>query len=212
MNAKLSLAAALSVLALGTAAVAADLPRRATAPTPYVASVPVFTWTGFYAGVNAGYGWGSQKGTADAAYGSLSGAQVGGTAGYNYQMGQIVLGMEGDWDWSNAKNTNGAYISKQTSIATARGRIGYAVDRVLLFTTGGYAGGNVERTFGATSTSDWHNGYALGGGMEYAITNKVSAKAEYLYTDVSSKTDAASLPSRAGLTQNTVRMGVNYRF
>ena len=212
MNAKLSLAAALSVLALGTAAVAADLPRRATAPTPYVASVPVFTWTGFYAGVNARYGWGSQKGTADAAYGSLSGAQVGGTAGYNYQMGQIVLGMEGDWDWSNAKNTNGAYISKQTSIATARGRIGYAVDRVLLFTTGGYAGGNVERTFGATSTSDWHNGYALGGGMEYAITNNVSAKAEYLYTDLSSKTDAASLPSRAGLTQNTVRMGVNYRF
>ena len=212
MNAKLSLAAALSVLALGTAAVAADLPRRATAAAPYVAPVPVFTWTGFYAGVNAGYGWGSQKGTADAAYGSLSGAQVGGTAGYNYQMGQIVLGMEGDMDWSNAKNTNGAFVSKQTSIGTVRGRVGYAVDRVLLFTTGGYAGGNVERTVGAASTSNWHNGYALGGGMEYAVTNNVSAKAEYLYTDLASKTDTAGLPSRAGVTQNTVRMGVNYRF
>ena len=210
MNAKLSLAAALSVLALGSAAVAADLPRRATAPAPYVAPVPVFTWTGFYAGVNAGYGWGSQKGTADAAYGSLDGAQIGGTAGYNYQMGQIVLGMEGDMDWSNAKSTNGANVSKQTSIGTVRGRLGYSVDRVLLFTTGGYAGGSVERSVGANSAKDWHNGYALGAGMEYAITNNVSAKAEYLYTDLASKTDTGV--SRAGLTQNTVRMGVNYRF
>ena len=96
MNAKLSLAAALSVLALGSAAVAADLPRRATAPAPYVAPVPVFTWTGLYAGVNAGYGWGTQKGAANAAFGKLDGAQVGGTVGYNYQMGQIVLGVEGD--------------------------------------------------------------------------------------------------------------------
>jgi len=210
MNAKLSLAAALSVLTLSGAAMAADLPRRATAAAPYVAPVPVFTWTGFYAGVNAGYGWGSQKGSADAAYGSLDGAQIGGTAGYNYQMGQIVLGMEGDMDWSNAKSTNGANVSKLNSVATARGRIGYAVDRVLLFTTGGYAGGAVERTLGAASASDWHNGYALGAGMEYAITNNVSAKAEYLYTDLSSKTDTGI--SRAGMTQNTVRMGVNYRF
>jgi len=212
MNAKLSLAAALSVLTLGSAAIAADLPRKAPAPSPYVASVPVFTWTGFYAGVNAGYGWGSQKGSASANYGSLDGAQVGGAVGYNYQMGQIVLGMEGDMDWSNAKNTNGAYVSKQTSIGTVRGRIGYAVDRVLLFTTGGYAGANIERTIGTASASDWHNGYALGGGMEYAITNNVSAKAEYLYTDLSGKTNTLALPSRAGVTENTVRMGVNYRF
>ena len=210
MNAKISIAAALSVFALGSAAVAADLPRRSVAPAPYVAPAPVFTWTGLYAGVNAGYAWGKPKGAADAAFGSIDGAQVGGTAGYNYQMGQIVLGMEGDMDWSNAKSTNGAFISKQTSIGTVRGRVGYAVDRVLLFTTGGYAGGAVERTVGAASASDWHNGYALGGGMEYAITNNVSAKAEYLYTDLASKTDTAV--SRAGLTQNTVRMGVNYRF
>jgi outer membrane immunogenic protein len=68
----------------------------------------------------------------------------------------------------------------------------------------------VERSIGAASASDWHNGYALGAGMEYAITNNVSAKAEYLYTDLASKTDTGV--SRAGLTQNTVRMGVNYRF
>ena len=212
MNAKISLVAALSVLALGGAAVAADLPRKATAPAPYVAAVPVFTWTGFYAGVNAGYGWGSQKGTADARFGALDGAQVGGTVGYNQQVGSLVFGVESDLDWSNAKNTNGAAISKLNSMGTARGRVGYAVDRVLLFTTGGYAGGNVERTVGAASTSDWHNGYVLGGGMEYALTSNVSAKAEYLYTDLSSKTDTAGLASRAGLTQNAVRMGVNYRF
>ena len=210
MNAKISLAAALSVLALGNAAVAADLPRRATAPAPYVAPVPVFTWTGLYAGVNAGYGWGTQKGAANAAFGKLDGAQVGGTVGYNYQMGQIVLGVEGDGAWNNARGSTVGTTSKTTSLATARGRVGYTVDRVLLFTTGGYAGGSVDRSVGANSASDWHNGYALGAGMEYAFTNNVSAKAEYLYTDLASKTDTAV--SRAGLTQNTVRMGVNYRF
>jgi outer membrane immunogenic protein len=211
MNAKLSLAAALSVLALGGAASAADLPRRNTAPTPYVAPVPVFTWTGLYAGVVAGYGWGTQKGAADATYGKLDGAQVGGTVGYNYQMGQIVLGVEGDDAWNQARNTTVGTSSKSTNVATARGRIGYAVDRVLLFTTGGYAGGTVDRTAAGLSANDWHNGYALGGGMEYAFTNNVSAKAEYLYTDLASKSDT-STPSRAGLTANTVRMGVNYRF
>jgi outer membrane immunogenic protein len=209
MNAKISLAAALSVLALGNATLAADLPRRVTAPAPYVAQVPVFTWTGLYAGVNAGYGWATQKGAAGATFGKMDGAQVGGTVGYNYQMGQIVLGVEGDDAWNRARNTNVGAISKSTNIATARGRIGYAVDRVLLFTTGGYAGGAIERNGGAASASDWHNGYALGGGMEYAFTSNVSAKAEYLYTDLASKGDTAA---RAGLTQNTVRMGVNYRF
>jgi outer membrane immunogenic protein len=212
MNAKLSLVAALSVVALGGAAVAADLPRRATAPAPYVAPVPVFTWTGFYAGVNAGYGWGKQKSTADATFGSLDGAKLGGTVGYNQQVGALVFGVEGDWDWSNAKNTNGAAVSKLTSEMTARGRVGYAVDRVLLFTTGGYAGGTIDRSVAGPAANDWHNGYVLGGGMEYAFTSNVSAKAEYLYTDLSSKTDAAALPSRAGVTENTVRMGVNYRF
>ncbi len=211
MNAKFSLVAALSVLALGGVASAADLPRRNTAPTAYVAPVPVFTWTGLYAGVNAGYSWGSQKGAADATYGSLDGAQVGGTIGYNYQMGQIVLGVEGDDAWNQARGSKAGAISKSTNVATARGRIGYAVDRVLLFTTAGYAGGAVDRTVGGASASDWHNGYALGGGMEYAFTSNVSAKAEYLYTDLTSKSETA-VPSRAGLTANTVRMGVNYRF
>ncbi len=206
MNAKISLAAALSVFALGATAVAADLPRRSVAPAPYVAQVPVFTWTGFYAGVNAGYGWATPKGAAEAAYGSLDGAQIGGTVGYNYQMGQLVVGVEGDDAWNNARGSKAGATSKATNVATARGRVGYAVDRVLLFTTAGYAGASLDRT---PATSDWHNGYALGGGMEYAFTSNVSAKAEYLYTDLTSK-DATT--PRAGLTQNTVRMGVNYKF
>jgi len=212
MNAKISIVAALSVFALGSAAVAADLPRRSVAPAPYVAQAPVFTWTGLYAGVNAGYAWGTPKGAADATFGSIDGAQVGGTVGYNHQMGQIVLGVEADDAWSNARGNKAGATSKTTNVATARGRIGYAVDRVLLFGTGGYAGGSIDRTQAGVSANDWHHGYALGGGMEYAFTKNVSAKAEYLYTDLASKTDTAGAPSRAGATANTVRMGVNYKF
>ena len=210
MNAKISLAAALSVIAFGSA-VAADLPRRSVAPAPYVAPAPAFTWTGLYAGVNAGYAWGTPKGAADAAFGSIDGAQVGGTIGYNHQMGQIVVGVEADDAWSNARSNKAGMTSKETNVATARGRVGYAMDRVMLFGTGGYAGASIERSAAGVSTSDWHHGYALGAGMEYAFTNKVSAKAEYLYTDLASKTDTAG-PSRAGVTTNTVRMGVNYKF
>ncbi len=209
MNAKISLAAALSVFALGNAAVAADLPRRSVAPAPYVAPAPVFTWTGLYAGVNAGYGWATPKGAANTAFGSMDGASVGGTIGYNHQMGQIVVGVEADDAWNNARGSKTGVSSKSTNVATARGRVGYAMDRVLLFTTGGYAGASVERTIAGASPKDWHNGYALGAGMEYAFTSNVSAKAEYLYTDLSSKDATAA---RAGLTQNTVRMGVNYKF
>src|SRR6201999_3405809 len=93
---KILLAALMAGVA--TSAFAADLPTRKAPPAPapiYVA--PAFTWTGFYLGVNGGYGVGNDG----KSFGNVDGGMVGGTAGYNYQLGQIVLGVEGDWDWAD---------------------------------------------------------------------------------------------------------------
>ena len=99
--------AALALLTVSFAAQAADVPIK----PPYYKGPPrsvvsYYNWTGFYAGINAGYGWGSSDWSAvPTANNKPSGWLVGGTIGYNYQVGSIVWGLEGDWDWSNVKDT-----------------------------------------------------------------------------------------------------------
>jgi outer membrane immunogenic protein len=217
MKTKISLLAAVSVLALAGSALAADLPRRSGASSPVnpYAAPRTNSWSGAYVGLVAGYGWGSQKGAADAAFGSLDGYQLGGTLGFNQQWGQVVAGVEGDLSWNGASNSTATTSSKLGAMMTARGRLGYAMDAsTLLFATGGYAGGNIKRSDAADSVSDWHSGYAAGAGLEYAFTREVSAKAEYLYTNLGNKSYSGSSTHdiRAGATQNSIRMGVNYRF
>jgi outer membrane immunogenic protein len=223
---------AIATLGLAQAANAADLPRRgaAMAPAPIYTAAPLFTWTGLYAGVNFGYGFGKFNGANGGTFGKADGGLVGATLGYNYQVGQTVFGLEGDYGYDGAKNTNivpgrglGAGVAsasgKITDMLTARARLGYSVDRALLFVTGGYAGasvktGIVDPTIPASfSNSSWRNGYALGGGLEYAFTQNISAKAEYVYTSFGSKTElSAPWMSTVGAHQNLVRGGVNYRF
>ena len=75
-----------------TSAFAADLPAPQAAPAP-VHAPPAFSWTGVYFGVNGGFAWANAN---NGSFGSLSGGEFGGTVGGNYQMGQFVLGAEGD--------------------------------------------------------------------------------------------------------------------
>ncbi len=206
---KFLLAALLAGVA--TSALASDLPTRKAPPAPAVYAPPTFTWTGFYVGVNGGYGIGS--GTSSN-FGTPSGGLVGGTAGYNYQIGQFVVGVEGDLDWADmtksGTNAIGAYKTDIDSLATARARAGFAVDRALLFVTGGYAGAETNTNIaGFGSQSDWRNGGVIGAGLEYAFTNNLSAKAEYLYAPLENK-------SYDGLKSDTdlslIRAGLNYKF
>ena len=197
---------------VASSAMAADLPTRKAPPAPKVYSAPpIFSWTGLYVGVNGGWGGSSNGGD----FGSPTGGLIGGTVGYNYQIGQFVAGLEGDWDWAdlNKSGTNllGAYSNKIDQMVTARARAGFAVDRALLYVTGGYAGVedkvNVPGVFGST---DWRSGGAIGAGVEYAFTNNISAKAEYIYTAFPSKSYAPGYKS--DLDISLVRAGLNYKF
>ena len=147
--------ATLALLAVPFAAQAADVPIKA----PYYKGAPhsvvsYYNWTGFYAGVNAGYGWGSSDWSAPAASIKPKGFLAGGTLGYNWQSGAIVYGIEGDFDWSDVKASVACagVLTCETSsswLATFRGRVGYAFDRWLPYVTGGGAYGRVKATLSA---------------------------------------------------------------
>ena len=217
---------ALAVLSMAFAAHAADLPRRQSMPTKAPAYVaPAHQWTGFYAGINGGYGWGRSEwsnafGTAGL---NADGGLVGGTVGYNWQMGQAVFGLEGDIDWSSIKGSTGSGIcaggvceTRNNWLGTARGRIGYAFANFMPYVTGGAAFGDVEMNLlGLGSETETRAGWTVGGGAEFALTDRWSAKLEYLYVDLgkaSCSTTLCGTPTDVNFTTNVVRGGINYRF
>jgi outer membrane immunogenic protein len=225
---RILLAASALVLALASPSLAADMGRPAYKPvqaTPYY--VAGYSWTGFYLGINGGYGWGKAditNPTAAFTTGTTNGWLFGGTAGYNLQTGNFVFGIEGDIDYAlikgNATNVTTCGIGtcevKDTWFATARGRVGYAFDRWMPFLTGGaaFAGLKVLPSTGASSTGT-STGWTIGGGIEWAFAGPWSAKAEYLYADLGSSTCEAAI---CGVSTefrpkiNVVRAGLNYRF
>lgn len=200
-----------TMLSMATLASAADLPRRTTAPVAPVYTPAAFTWTGYYLGATAGYGWNSFNKGGDALFGSANGGAYGLTAGYNYQINQFVLGVEGDYNFMNAKGAQGVYTGEQHNLMTARGRLGFALDRVLLFGTAGYAGASIKTASNTTSGTQWYNGYVVGGGLEYAFTNSISGKAEYLWHDLASR-PILDGTNAAGMRNSILRAGVNYHF
>ncbi|MGL4241743.1 MAG: outer membrane protein, partial [Beijerinckiaceae bacterium] len=151
-----------------------------------------------------------------------TGFTAGGTAGYNHQIGQIVIGAEGDYNYSGLRGNGLTFPglaparAELTSFGTIRGRLGVAFDRALVYGTGGYAFGFSEATAGFVKQSSTHHGYAIGGGLEYAFTQNVSAKAEYLYMPFEAK-GVSALPGvafggKTGVDASVVRGGINYRF
>ncbi len=176
-----------------------------------------YNWTGVYAGINGGYGWGRSNFSAPLSTGDFNttGGQVGGTLGYNYQVGQAVFGLEGDLDWSNVKGSAACggltCETKNNWLGTARGRIGYAFDRFMPYVTGGLAVGGVKNSVtGLGDSTTTKAGYALGGGLEAALAGPWTAKVEYLYADLGHTSAPAG--SDASFKTNLVRAGLNYRF
>ncbi|MBB4040991.1 outer membrane immunogenic protein [Microvirga flocculans] len=192
------LLSSVALLGLATGAVAADLPSR-RAPAPVVAAVPVFTWTGFYVGVNAGFGWSTNDSVTiagvpyavDDEAGFVGGAQ----AGYNYQIGSFVVGLEGDIQYADFGGDH-VVFDRDDWFGTVRARAGVAFDRALVYATGGFA------------FADDANGWTVGGGLEYAFTNNLSAKIEGLYVSLDQDTPFGSYDAEFGV----VRAGLNYRF
>jgi outer membrane immunogenic protein len=219
------LLSSVALLGLTAGAMAADLPSR-RAPAPVIAAVPVFTWTGFYVGVNAGYGWNNNDVsvtlpsgatfTSDDEGGFVGGAQV----GYNYQIGSLVLGIEADLQYADLGGEVVipgfvGFDDGDNYFGTVRARVGVAFDRALVYATGGFAYGDVGGGFG----SDANGGWTLGGGVEYAFTNNLTAKVEGLYVNLERDNNnfvvglpAGTLISNDNSEFAVVRAGLNFKF
>ncbi len=199
----------------GGQALAADLPPPMAppprAPATYVpAPVPFYNWGGIYVGLNAGYNFGTVSPTpAGLTNFNTSGFLGGGTVGFNYQWAAIVAGLEGDWDYNSINNSipaaDGGGNFKSNWLATARGRLGYAWDRVLLFGTGGAAFAPASLPGGSTTMDGW----TAGAGVEVAVAPNWTVKAEYLYVNFLNPSIAAV---KFKDTDNVIRAGVNFKF
>jgi outer membrane immunogenic protein len=210
--------AALAALMMAPiAAHAADLPRSYKAPA-YVA--PVFAnWTGFYLGLNAGYGFGKSDWDVTGVSTDPKGFVGGVTIGYNFQTGLWLWGIEGDFDYSGMKGSQdcfgGSCETKNSWLGTARGRFGYAGwNNWLPYLTGGAAFGDVKATSPFGDASKTKVGWTAGAGVEYAMWSNWSVKAEYLYVDLGSLDCPSCTPvgETVNFKSNVVRAGVNYRF
>ena len=233
---------------------AADLPMKALPMAP----APVLNWTGFYVGVNGGFGGNEVQypfslgpipaigigAIAVPAVGNVAGSASltssgffgGGQIGYNYQFASSwVAGIEADIEGSDIKsklNVNVAGISatagtKLDWFGTVRGRVGYLVTPMaLLYATGGWAYGQTTSSLNASalgaslSSSFAHDksGWTVGGGLEYALTNRITFKTEYLYIDLGTNNITSNVLAGVPFsiaektTVHTVKAGLNYKF
>jgi outer membrane immunogenic protein len=214
---------ALGAICAAQGASAADLSvaplYKAPPPTEITQA---YNWTGFYFGVNGGGGWGHSWWRDTSTGVNLSGGLVGGTAGYNWQMGSAVVGLEGDVDWAKLQGSSTSTLcpagcsTSDSWLSTVRGRVGYAFGGVLPYVTGGLAVGDIRASVpGFAGASNTNAGWTVGGGVEFALPGNWTAKAEYLHVDLGSFNCGTNcgLPSdNVSMRDDIVRAGVNYRF
>ena len=214
---------------IGTPVLAADMAVKAPPPLP----PPVYSWTGFYGGAEIGGGWASQQTTivtqssATPAFPvgavlnpiNMSGVLGGLYGGYNYQVNQVVFGIDGDYTWANLKGT-GSDISpipgngdvsnhwdRMNWVATVTGRLGYAWSNWLFFAKGGWAWAGFDgftttnspagALLNSSTTSSTRNGWTVGGGGEWGFAAHWSAKLEYDYVGFNTSTTAITETSAA---------------
>jgi outer membrane immunogenic protein len=168
---------------------------------------------------------------------SVTGPFAGSFVGWNYQFNRFVLGVEGDWQWSNLTGNSqslaplgatGALPAGPFTVSTTtkdygsiRGRLGVAFDRFLIFGTGGWAMGNPSTAFALTgaapfvTTGGKSNGWTAGAGVEYAISDTILGRIEYRYTNlealgfVNAPTNSADAGTQEPISD--FRVGIAYK-
>lgn len=221
---------------------AADLGVKKPSPLP---AFTAFSWTGFYVGVQAGYHFGEVK-HSNAALGagipigvpgfaakSNPNGFVGGLhAGYNYQINQIVIGAEGDIEYTGGRDSGNGQTAPLLVVAKSetrwqgslRLRAGLAIDRTLVYITGGAAFRDSKFSYSVpaapatASFTSTRTGWTVGAGVEHAFTYNWTARLEYRYSDfgVAKGTlvpiQNAPAQHRAKVTDHAVRAGISYKF
>ncbi|WP_155134083.1 outer membrane protein [Pseudovibrio flavus] len=214
---RISLAAvALSVVA--APALAADLPQEAEQIVYEEAVVyETYDWNGAYVGANIGWGFLGANGKQNAT-GALDkntdGVNVGVFGGYNFMVTpNVVLGAEADISYNDFTNKQGTTKLESDWNGTLRARAGYAMDRTMVYGTGGVAFANFKAHDNGFKDSTTAFGYTLGAGLEHAVTDRVLARVEYNYQDFGKQSfDLGANTSKIALDDHIVRAGVAVKF
>lgn len=242
-----TIALSLSILAVtAVSAFGADLPARVYTKAPPV--IPeVWDWSGFYIGVQGGGGWGTSKETFFNAPNSpafvgtqnydISGGMAGGVAGYNWQSGPVVFGIEGDYNWANIKGTSGiinvgppslgdTYFTNVRSFGDVKGRVGWAANQLLVYVDGGAAFAQINHQYDAAlnggagntfSSNTSRTGWTVGVGLEYMFARNWTGRVEFDWVGLgTSQIQYTAVPptnySSWSDSFGVVKVGVNYKF
>lgn len=218
-----------TALLVTTPAFAADLGwNGSNSGGSFYSPTSVSDWSGFYAGINGGYGWGELTrkpvGGGVTTENNSGGWNLGAQAGYNVDMGGFVIGGEADLNWAtigHEEDIAGVGTSKVgiDAYGTLRGRAGMVFGQVMPYVTLGAAWGRGTASVTTpgdviTSQSKNHLGWTAGLGLEAAATENITVKAEYLYVDLGTQTYSGLPGGNIDATQrfSVVRAGVNYKF
>jgi outer membrane immunogenic protein len=206
-----------SLVAGAGAAGAADLAVKA----PVYKAPPVFIsdWAGFYLGVAGGYGWAETSFDApfSAANAKPKGGIFGGYAGYNWQYGSVVTGVEVDFSGADIKTNQLGLSEKTNELASARARLGYAFSpNWLAYGTAGAGWGHstLDAGFPIGSASANQFGWVAGAGVEYKFYNSWILRAEYLHYDFEKQAFSfpVAISPNMSETVDLVRGGISYKF
>jgi outer membrane immunogenic protein len=238
---KFLLAAAVVTVSSSAPALAADLalpPRAAYAPV-----VAFYNWTGCYVGGNGGF-LSARRDWSDSTFGfgdfgnqTAIGGLGGFQAGCNYQVAHWVFGVQGDWDWASASNSNANTVfplftdqSQTKSLASVTLRTGYAWDRFLFYVKGGSGWLRTDFTLQGAGVvfptiSETRSGWTIGVGGEYAFRDWLTGFLEYDYYGFSNNRTVAfacaaacpiatvtTFPVNVTTNVNVVKAGLNLKF
>lgn len=184
--------------------------------TPDVISYEDSLWTGFYAGVHGGFGLLDTQGS-DGINGENYRTPIGGAhAGFNYQVGSFVIGLEADVSAINVDEDLDSPFAdvKADWIGSARARVGYTFDQVLFYATGGGALAHAESTSNISGANDdnVHKGYVLGAGVEVFVSHDWAIGAEYLRYEFGEETYQLNTPVQSQGNFDAFRLRVSYAF
>ncbi|RWX62280.1 porin family protein [Mesorhizobium sp. M4B.F.Ca.ET.089.01.1.1] len=192
--------------------VGADLPMTA----------PGFDWTGYYAGLQAGYGWGradmsSSGGAPFSASPDLDGGFIGGHVAGLWQFDQAVLGAVADLNYSSVDGAADLGLGDSAGaelkwFGSVDAKAGYAMDRVLVYGIGGIAFAGIEASRNGVADTRTEVGWTLGAGVDYALTDKFVVGAQYRYFDFRSEHFDIPDDRDQDVKLHTLGVNLSYKF